>query len=645
VPARVMVDGQCYDYDTLDDVDLDNIHSLRDFMNLLFGGVSATRHAADMIIGETTTKCPGDGWGENCVFENGILYHLRCHPKGRIHNAIEDGELRTMKICRRKPPSHTRIITTIRFFKRDDLYFCNDQNLFNQSDWKRETYSAVGVPLIPVLLFEHHRTFPRDVHTQQWIESPNGFHAVLPSTVTLTTNTNHITRSIRAGMHQFVIAAGLLNVRMADKDKLSTEYTTNDAFKQLQLHAFNSIIQQLPSAEYKQYEFMQALCCSKMLSEMLSPSGLIDHMGSNIGRHALPDELVRPGEIQLLIAAIVRIAAYPERFRINGSKGTENDKWASSELAMAFEGNENHVVECSSLDKSADVSTVSKALKAVEIDKLYAIDVAINLAIKNVHDSLCVPVSSKKEVRRKIEARREKFSASLEYCFRAGTALCIDVAGPTCPHQLYTIFGYAQKMEEPPIGARVGRLDKKHGLGSLADICPPIRTCTRSKRQATLLKIMHDVETHLKKGVPYEPTEQTDASATGRVQPNDFYNLSSEDTNGFLKAPVYSSTYDIANCTAQDNRLCIESLDHAAKHLSGFFSHGPEFILNTGIEAYTFSEKTTNTCADCMRSISPVEGIALCSTFACQSCGRSRCIECSAQQHLCPKINCLRCCN
>jgi len=320
------------------------------------------------------------------------------------------------------------------------------------------------------------------------------------------------------------------------------------------------------------------ISAARVVAEDLSVTGLVDLAGCVFLHGALPDALISPNSLLCVIAAMVRLAAYPERAGI--STGTLNDNWAAAEVATAFESSFAPVLS-------------SKG-------GMLGIDVVLAAAIANA--TACAT-----------DEETALSASTMEFLFRAGTSACIDVCGPVQAEAPYTRFGMATTADEVCL-AHIASA-RANGLGNLFDGVTAPRLTSRAERQTTLLRILDTVENFLRSG-----SSTDDGEGTGK-------------RDEFQHAVPYTGEEAEKTKKTSLNMLAVKVVQSLLERV---ISRGPLVLEVENLDVYAVSRDASLACTGCQLQLHVLEATLFPGQRThCQRCLRPFCFACSEENSLC----------
>jgi hypothetical protein len=527
----------------------------------------------------------------------------------------------------------------------DNVFPPTDQN---PSDLARDTYGPLSVPLIAPSLFSKHRSLQMR-KAMNFAYSAQGYHFISPSVANVSNDPlgRQSNKLVVCGTHDVAIASYLGLDTIIDRVRRPIERMCYNDWVSQQSNLLSTLtftipaLYDLPLEEDDDLDSgdvrkggkaavaADLLYGAKMLADLASAPGLVDLMALDLSCGGLPDEFSNPSGIPLVLAILTRIAAYPGHFRLEN--GTKNDTWAAREIARAFEENNRPVM------------TVLGTEWQSSEQNMFAIDIAANLALNNVRQSVCAAIKKAKKGRSMENAilDSEYLDESMELLFNHACSLMIDVAAPTGPDTYTPLFGNANKAVDPIQIKRLEAAQQLYGMGKVGNRGVTTLRCThRSQRQAKLLGILQMVETWLKdgkvNGIQVSTQNQHNPRAK-REKPSKV----KQTIHGHVPVLAYSTKLGGGEDFSD---LCIDALHIATCQLEQLFHRGPAlFFASQPTDVLVFSRRSKLQCANCSQNMDAITAFALSSVTdnCCPRCSRPRCQSCLAAS---PRLsNCLRC--
>ena len=228
------------------------------------------------------------------------------------------------------------------------------------------------------------------------------------------------------------------------------------------------------------------------LAEQASLLGLLDKLADPFYDLSMPDDLLHPNGLMLILAVAVRIACNPENFGVPDS--TSDDTWASRSTCQLLESVHPYVFSTNADEDRGKTRGVH----------MFAVDLFLEYTIMTMQSDLDVHEHEQAMSKETVDFVRMTMQNALETMHCLGLSICVDVCGATTKQRdgtsgLYTEFGLAHGCCDPVREAR-NQAAYEGGLGNLSPWSPTTRTSTRSARQKALVDVFGRVERWLTNG-------------------------------------------------------------------------------------------------------------------------------------------------
>jgi hypothetical protein len=600
-------------FDTLGDVDYEKFDCVEAIGGFVFGAMSAQPYVSVIVEGPVSRFWPNvnENWMPGITTDGNLTtYHLRSSPKGRIGKPLEKGEVRLTSVyVSDTSNAMAKIIVVLSFL----VGHIEINNFKPQHQPMRESYSVSGVPLLSPLCFED-QVRPSE-SSGTYARNNRGHRMILTSTVHVIHD--DMMKSFRTGNHDYAVASIVSGVPIADSVRKCYEITTEETYDSVQMKLISHLASQIAvrrpeliAQVMNEHANASAtataaftLNASRVACDMLSAAGLVDIMASPIACGALPDSMLHPLHIPLILTLLARMAAKPEQYQIG--HGTRNDIYAARELSAMME------------------STFHPILRDPDGEPLWAVDVCATVALTQVKAQIMK--TKKKKMRHMDEMGLDQ---SLNALFSLGVGLCNDVIGCTIYDDVYTDFGLAEKVCGPIELARA-KAAFASGLGNLGSAMSTMRVSCRAARQRVLVDAMCEVEEFVRSGickniqlmgssVSQKRKEEDTTKDTMRQQ---------EDENGFVQIPYFKGC-DVEAILAQSTSR--EAFLLAREQLENVLLRGPVVLNTLRLNTYVSSRYSKVSCVECGSEVDVFGGIVLAQMASeCIDCCGKRCWQCA----------------
>lgn len=653
------------------------------------------------------------GWGERTVtLSNGEIMQMRITPKGCIGQSQIEGVIVVSTVIYNIQAQAT--VQTAFLWNPHSAPF-PDPDLSGT----HATEGATGCRNLHILmpsLFNHHDPSANNtmvtMGSGKWpITDRSNYHSVKPSTYTVMSYDCpvgtimkdkdaqvHMTgiSSATPGLSTYVVAGALAGADVEDKTVRSA---LRVKYRDWQL--FTNAAQQQIEKNTGPSTVTDACNSAMTLLDALSAEGIIGMLSFVACDGALPEHMHRPGGIPLIIAAMMRISAHPERHK-DLMRSMNADQVAVEELNFLFETHDAPFTR--------------------DPDRFWAIDLAIRRGMTHARETA---------TKRKDES---SVPENLVYIQRAGLQCAKSIFGSVRHRddpdvRRVSKWGRSSLVDDPLEDAKQRVMAKKGLTEQLRTESVRIRMAPRSDMRITLVKLMHSVEHWLRTGsyagmqinkknseAMEDESDDDDAEtvalrihrieeqqrkirekhqrragrahreilrqafkagnnaafdelASKRVEEglvsqeqvrkiaNDYGNrLLFGDSDGSNSAsesdsddgPVEISPIELQMQTKRSGDflktvLNVDAMYQASQALSSLFCNGTMVHQQLDVHCWLSSPYMKNKCADCEQMVHVLPGVMLQNAFShCWKCKRRRCLSCrdaAAARHMTARQN------
>ncbi len=643
--------------------------------------------AGIVIAGVASPRYGGDAeWGAPLRLTQEESLQIRIHPRGcfsagkilEFSGVVMIAARRTSHIGQRENVSLAILWNSP---KNADM-----QRNLNHDSTAHQTVGCRNLHILLPNLFNHHDEHahqnPGRIHTKWPVLDEYNFHAVRPSSVTITQNPTLGVGSPRfsmsAGVSQFVVAGHFAGVEIEDVPHRAAEPVPHAKWRE----ACARYAQLLHNGAGTKAG-LQAMHNSMTAIEMLTCEGLLGILSHAFVDGALPDIVHLPNGIPLLIAFAVRVACYPMRYGLVAP--TKSDLIGINEIVSLFESNWIPL-------SSSDTGEV----------KFYAIDAAIKAAYKDADTA-----AAKHSTRQAVVDNLSFWHRAGQRCISTIFGLqVVDYFPPESP------YGRCEALQDPLHEARQKVMRTyvgDHDYNPFADSAAALNMASTAQKKHTLLLLMSSVEEWLRSGQycgqqishKNSPDGKARASIPRVMRKREFQRILNvgversvqemmdagdcereedarlcadavretietalaehgNETNVMFsfdddpsEADVSSSVTEDASDTVSSGDICLSATGQAASAIAAALCQGPMVHHQFGMSCFLSGEHATNQCADCDATVHVLTATFLCTRFGgCPRCCRARCTVCenSAIRHLArtgkvkgAEEGCLRC--
>ena len=495
-------------FDTVADLDTSSIDSVEALYEAVIGKAMRQESCIGIITTGpiTLTGMTSQAWNERNkgarLGAHEEVWQVRSHPKGRIGQKLIPGEVRKVTVLIRSNLRHETVgkITTV------ELQLLPTATAAGRPDVQRgqATYGANGVGDRAIHLWEHQGSAFLAQHDLP--EGMHHFHAVYGGYVLLV---RQLTEGPNAGalipqsmqsdyVPHLVLAGSLAGFSIPDRPMHRRGMSNEDQRqwsheKHIATSRFTSGIgEAYPDRDSATFSGRLIFAAADM-ADQTSLLGLLDKLADPFYEHGLPDDLMRPNGLMLILAVAVRIACDPSRVGV--PVPTLDDVWATRSMCNLLESAHPHVLSLGANDPRTNKTRGTYS---------YAVDLFLEDTIMTLQSDLEVYEHEKAMPKDTVDSVRKTMQNSLETLHCLGVAICIDVCGASIkqPDQtsgIYTEFGLAHGCCDPVQEAR-NQTAYDAGMGNLAPWSRPTRTSTHSARQTALVHAFGCVERWLLEG-------------------------------------------------------------------------------------------------------------------------------------------------
>lgn len=642
-------------------------------------------------LASSAYKCDSP-WGRPVKLTDEEQLQIRVYPKGCLSAGRLYSTNSTVMVAARRTGNRISDNVSIAI-----LWAPSETNIQADLEHEASRHSTVGCRNLHIFLpslFNHHDPAACNdrgrMHSTFPVLDDYNFHAVRPSSVTITQNPSlqggFGRFSVSTGLSQFVIAGHFAGVEVEDVSHRAAEPVIFARWNAACRHYADLLHQTVGSRDA-----LLAMHNSLTAIELLTCEGLLGILSHEFTDGALPDMLHMPNGFPLLIAFAVRIACYPQRFKML-SNPTASDKWANSELISIFESNWTPL----NTNDNGEV-------------RFYAIDAAIKSAYKDAYDA-----ASQQE-----PDTSQAVVDNLAFWHRAGQQCINSIFGSRLEDyfQVPSPYGRCEALQDPLVEARQTVLRSHlspvdcnpYGINHVS-----LQMGNTEQKKHTLLIILNSVENWLRTGryatqqisaknspdnmtVPRTMRKQEFQEMLQRGVQESVDELLEEGDDreqAIAAANLMRNTMETAlanyppetqvaltfgihddddpeeveqrNTEARmrkkhakrdtmldKNEINVAAFAQASSAVAAAFCQGPMLHHQFSLGCFLTSKSATSACADCDTQVHVLTAMFLGSRYnACARCCRARCLSCEARAIKCAKdtgtrkgstTGCLRC--
>lgn len=648
-------------FDTLDDFPwADQVQSPSQLCARLCDVVMAQR---DGVTGFTVAggidldgwACNGQWGGRRLTFveDENTAYLVRSLPKARAGLPLEKGEERRLVVLMRnkKCPSKSYVSYTT-FQLLESIVDKNGVKALD-SAWSTspaDTWGPLGVNMVGISQFDSERHVNGPEHQAK---DNRGFHTILGTfrRVYCAEQPPDRPDQVVAGNYQIMNLAGsLANVMVKDWPKyfgIERLGSVEDRANRIQQNQkFDFEVGRTVGGLYVQKTRALFVYAAEQYAERLSYAGVLDMSADPFLAKALPDALIKPNQMPLLMALATRVAVNVRMFwhpPMLAPMGRPNDQYSAQQFDMMLRCSLGPVIAGA---QGAGAKGFQSGLSLLNVDCTlkYAIE-ELRAAAKSLERG--TPNAYAKELFLTDNEPREAYEAIgatmsdridqlLECLYHAGVALTNAVcAAPPITNYYH--------LKSPQLSPALACIDKtavarselcyEHdpSMGSLLVQNAPRRRATRDELQKKLLGTCCDVESMIRdyrfKGCPLAvesasaaerdaPVEK--ASPIGGSKKARAKQKREKDGKGsghyfqaFGNSDAHANNKDILR------RAAIDGLVHSTTR-------------RFDVQSFAFATHSLLGCAHCSGQVHCVESVAFAyrAHAHCEHCNHPRCLEC-----------------
>jgi hypothetical protein len=617
-----------HDYATLDDVPEFATRSMSQLYSLLFGRFEDYDGA--ITYGPRSGSWSKNGyWGRKMVLHTQEMLQVRYWPK----SILTDGD--------GKDPPIVRIFTKVTcpggdanlacFTGFQKTAFCNDKQEIRIDiiETQPRIVGCRGLHIFMASLFKRHNV-PSTVNTSMASKSNYdrfGYESLRSTTFSIhatdrknleKTSDHHGAISASPGVSGLMIAGEIVDVHLEPLGGRVCQPISSKKWKE-NAHLIKQEILQSPRGEQAGIQAIGAASC---IVNLLSAEGLVSMLSSPMHEGALPDRVVGPHGMPLLLSMAVNLAIHWQHYAL--PRPSQADMVANDQLRMILH------------------SSGFGPLPGVE-GQHWCVDVVVRGAL-----NACNPEVDELKRQRGLPMNAKLAVMDDTKCFwqRVGQRLITSFfgLGSVCPRQEGGL-GTAWRTSDPLQTAR----DKHNVLAgcNLEGVDEPIlpHIANFGARKATFVKMLIDVERHLRCG------QHEQMELTPRTSPEDMelHLKHIRIVLGDLMAPKMVQDLvrkiggmghtvkvedDVPYDKAIADKMCgnfhMPSMGSAIQDCKEALLHGPSQHFKYMTGAYVVSGTQMAPCSDCLAPVHVLQGTMMANCYGeCSACHAKRCIPCT----------------
>lgn len=524
-----------------------------------------------ITTGECTLQKMGNDWGEAFRLVSGEKLFIKVFTERNVARPISRGEVRTIA-TRRVSPNLPDVTSIGIFFNRPETF--SGDLLANNA----VTAGCRAIALVNPLVFSLHDS-KRNLRNVMVDVNSQGFRSLRPTVLTIMQAPDKKKKTqgviVAPGDYTFIAAAHLAGVQIEDPLRPVFSAVSEEA------HAKHTdALTRTISKKIGRQACFNNVAAAITIAEALTAEGFLNMASMDFLQDALPDMIVSPIGLPLLVAFSVRVAAFPERYGLERLPSAV-DVFACAEASVGFHSAFDMLVE-----------------------PCRAIDLAIRSGIDNARNKL------------EGDEGNRLLQESLHYWQLSGqrivTRMMVDVSNRG--ENTETRFGRADLVTDEISASKyraLGRYEFCHPVAEtpVTKLWP---ACSADAKQR-FLGCFCEVETWLR---------------TGRYR-----DMQTSKPNVNVIKKMATSNGDVDADSILDHKLCLDAMESATGAIAVSLVHGSSVCHQFPLHCFIFSETQCNECADCGNLVSVARATLTASrASACVRCGRKRCLACETKQ-------------
>lgn len=537
------------------------------------------------------------------------VFQVRSSPKGRIGMLLVPGEVRRLTVLVRPTSNHMRSakttcvarVTSCKFWLVDDVPTVPDVLSYGSG--------VYGCALLCPHLFSFHGR--RTLETSKSTVGRDGYHLVLCTGIT-TTNKEGDRMVSPCPIHTTVLASAFANVEVEDLpsrrpparslciDMLRTRWDEacrafSDKLllsKFPEVHSLpTNVVAMLDGYDVHQKRTAQFLASAHWAMEDLSGKGLLDWASDPFFQDALPDCVMDPNDVGLVLASAAATAMLPQIVGLQHA--SKNDAAAAADALEML-----HSIapaEC-----TAPESSIGRIAGVAAHSGLHVLHKLVYHTINALQTANVFSADAR--AGRQIDCSDEYnrvTKESLSALHQQGVAM------------LTAAFGDTSTSRDPVLAART-RARRGGGAQCERPASPLSDACTND-RQLQLAKLLLSVETSLVAPQPPAPVGVPVAEGVRVDMPHKKKNVTTAQT-----VPSSASVENVRFTDAALRLSCVLNLG---------LQHGTTHAAR--MRAFAISPQARQACGLCGGPTHVVASIGFAGTFGgCAICSRAFCLQC-----------------
>ena len=514
-------------YDTLDDLDIANVPSLKALYTAVLGAAMEQADVCGVLLTGTRAVGARDeaSWGKHMVRfgPQSETWRIRSSPKGRIGKPLVPGELRKVAVMVQRGAGGAAKVTLLRLWLAqhalDDAPATATGGAPSCRRREEATFGAHGVNFFGLHLFEHHGRSMLSAHPDQpgrdnyyvvngsfvSVTEPVAAQGVKPRVLSVQpcpiahiklafslTGADHAwpamgpTPCARSSVRErFESRRTLMRAGFAERVVFAEQKRLADAAVREGADAVARL--SLSDVAVLRHRATTLLAASEALCEQLSCTGVLDATCDPFFAPVLPDALRKPNGALLIIAIAVRIACYPARYGLPES--TPEDAVVAREASLLLEAVEGAVFPRGVSDDNDE--------------PIYAIDIVAAHTRQRFFEHVEHMRKAAPGDTDELDQVSARAKAALEALYCTGIGLCADVLGAEpqvdAAGAAAAMMGRSESCRDP-VRAATAEAARARGLRPLRPRLAPVRGSARGAQQMALARTLLRVERWLRSG-------------------------------------------------------------------------------------------------------------------------------------------------
>jgi len=604
---RRMTDGSDEVYDTLDNVDIEDVSTVEELYKQIMGPLVGT--VGVVVTGVSEMSDPSYGyWGRALIMCTGERLQMRILPRGAYHRVPVYEESRMIAVRRTSHGRAPNVGFAVLYRPRSVMSIDVSKTPLANG----RTIGCRGVHLILPSLFRKHDPHHRKGKGHAQLDQ-QGFHSIRPSTLMVSVNTPRSVKesqirsfSMTSGDAYLVMAGHMAGVDIPDVMTRASSVVTDANHSRHIVAKQRRITNAIGEAQTARY-----VASALTLCELLCAEGVLSIMCNSFFAGAQPDMLFSPSGVPLCIVMAVHIACNSERFGLPSC--TTQDTQVNLDMMRSF----------------------NSRWGAVMLNGFRALDVAI----KSAHDNATTQCNSDNEAKAHVEDNMKFWQRIGQRTIAKLMSNPSDEVPGGIASACVTRFGTADSILDPITTCKYNELEKMgFNLSIKETAIDKVFLAPRCDIRTMMALVQDNIETWLRTGM-FAQHRLSKANVNVASTPS---NRPGGNAPGLDPS---SSTDSDDDDDILDNKVCIDAMESAVGAMAAAMTRGPCVMNQLGLQCFLATDNCSNKCADCEQTVSVYEGTLFATNVSeCRNCNRKRCFTCTKTSLLKRDSDfCLRC--